>query len=164
MITRERLKSILKYDPLTGHFTRLVKRGRYQIGEIAGTPDKDGYVIVTVDYVLYKGHRLAWFYMTGVWPSDKIDHKDLNKSNNVWLNIREATEFENKHNRTKYANNTSGYKGVYFIKSTGRWSAKIRVRGVLLHLGYFDTPEIAHEVYKTAAEIYHKAFANFGTT
>jgi group I intron endonuclease len=43
--------------------------------------------------------------------------------------------------------NSSGYPGVSFVKKTGRWDAKIKIKGVEEYLGTFDTPEEASEAY-----------------
>lgn len=50
----------------------------------------------------------------------------------------------------------SGYAGVSFKKSIGKWVARIRVtpssvgNDRRIHLGYFDTPEAAHEAVQRA--------------
>lgn len=46
--------------------------------------------------------------------------------------------------RMSAARNTSGFKGVYFFKRTGRWMANLRVNGTSQHLGYFDTADMAN--------------------
>lgn len=44
------------------------------------------------------------------------DHKDRNGLNNQRSNLRAATISQNKANRGRNKNNTSGYKGVYWDK------------------------------------------------
>ncbi len=74
MITQQRLKELLIYDPDSGHFINKVSRGRGgKIGAIAGSPDKDGYIIIGIDRKSYKAHRLAFLYMEGYMPT-KVDH------------------------------------------------------------------------------------------
>lgn len=59
------------------------------------------------------------------------------------------------HGRRQNTNNTSGYKGVYLYKKTGRWRAKIGYDYRYVHLGYFDTAKEAAQAYKDAAiELY----------
>lgn len=46
-------------------------------------------------------------------------------------------------NRRKQKNNTSGYIGVWFHKSSGKWAAGIGMDGKYIHLKYHETPEFA---------------------
>ena len=47
-------------------------------------------------------------------------------------------------------------------KSAKKWVAQISVNNKGKHLGYFNCPIEAHEVYKTAANQLHGDFANHG--
>lgn len=49
--------------------------------------------------------------------------------------------------------NKSGFLGVSPNRS--RWSASIMVLGRKLHLGTFDTPELAHAAYLEAKRAHH---------
>lgn len=72
-------------------------------------------------------------------------------------NCRWATDSEQAFNKTKMKNNKSGKTGVTFNISVGKWAANIRVKGVLLHLGYFDTIEEAIAVRENSEiQIYGK--------
>lgn len=157
-LTVSRLKDILQYCPDTGVFRFKVRRGRIPAGSIAGTYHRGGYVIIRIDYFLYRAHRLAWLYMTGGWPK-RIDHKDLNKHNNRWSNLREATSSENLANQAAPKTNTSGYKGVTWHRQRRRWQAGIQVNGRHKHLGLFADPEEAHSAYVVAAQKYFGQFA-----
>jgi group I intron endonuclease len=46
--------------------------------------------------------------------------------------------------RMSTVRNTSGFKGVSLFKRTGKWAASLRVNKVQIHLGYFDTAELAN--------------------
>ena len=108
ILTQVELKELLHYAPDTGGF--LWRKGRSNVvaGTRAGTPDKDGYVIIRIDKRHYRAHRLAWFYVIGVWPRAIIDHINRNPFDNRFCNLREATHSQNQHNRSMQANNTTG--------------------------------------------------------
>jgi len=93
----------------------------------------------------------------------EVDHIDGNGLNNRKRgpggNLRLATPSENRCNRGRQANNTSGYKGVSWDKSRQLWTAHIRVNNEQKNLGRYKTPEDAYEAYKSAAKVWH---GNFG--
>ena len=98
MLTGSRLEQLLNDDQETGIFTWRGGHKKVRAGMIAGTPDKDGYICIKIDQIMYKAHRLAWLWMTGDWPTEEVDHKDLDKSNNRFGNLREATHSQNNIN------------------------------------------------------------------
>lgn len=93
---------------------------------------------------------------------EQVDHIDGNPLNNTRPNLRVATNVQNNANKGKTKRNTSGYKGVSFEKSRNKWQAEIMVDGRRIHLGRYDTPELAYEAYCEAALEYNREFANFG--
>ena len=136
VISQEQLKGLLHYDPDTGVFTRLVSTaGHVKVGDVAGTHEKSGYIRISVKNKQYRAHRLAWFYMKGVWPKNQIDHDDHVRHNNRWNNLFEATNQDNSKNQTKRKTNTSGITGVYWNKPLGKWEGKIKVDGKSKYLG-----------------------------
>ena len=162
MVTQVRLKELLSYNPLTGQFIRLIATGRHgchKVGEVAGHLRNDGKIDIKVSDKKYKAHRLAWFYMTGVWPTEEIDHIDLNKSNNRWDNLREATHVQNQYNKRKSPLNKSGYKGVSWCKQTQKWRAQIVADKKHKNIGRYDTLQEAYVAYCAAALIHHGKFA-----
>ena len=158
MITQKRLKELLDYDEITGVFTWKAKSSSKTIvGSVAGHLRKDGYRDIGVDGRLYLAHRLAWFYMHGVWPKDKLDHKDTIGIDNWLDNLREVNHSENMMNqRAPHINNKCGFLGVCYNKALSKFKSHIRVNGKLKHLGYFTTPEEAHQAYLTAKRELHK--------
>ena len=159
-LTAERVRELLNYAPETGVFTWRVNRGgTANSGSVAGHIDQDGYGRICVDGPHYVASRLAWLYMTGNEPPNTVDHRDLNKVNNRWSNLRAATVLQNMRNRSKYRNNTSGFKGVCRHKPGGKFKAQISVNGRRVHLGCFDTAEAAYAVYCEAAKKLHGEFA-----
>ena len=162
-IKLERLREVLRYDSDNGEFWWRVKPSKYahrvDISNPAGFVKPDGYRQIKIDGVTYREHRLAWLYVHGEWPAEQIDHIDLDRSNNRIDNLREATHSENMCNSSLYANNKSGFKGVYWNKKLRRWMARIGVSGKLIYIGLFDCPSVAHDAYCEAAKKYHGEFA-----
>jgi hypothetical protein len=148
-LTQSRLKELFHYNNETGLFTFLYSRptSRYLKGKIAGASDcQYGYINLFVDGKLYRAHRIAWLYMTGKWPSEKIDHKNGVTDDNRWCNLREATNGENLQNMRKARkDNSTGFLGVY--PCNGRFRAAISVSGKKYHLGYHDNAEDAYAAY-----------------
>lgn len=163
MLTQDRLKHLLRYDPETGDFTRLIYRGG-PIRDKAGSIDAKGYVNITVDMRTYKAHRLAWLYMTGKFPDCEVDHRDRNKSNNRWKNLRAATDVENAQNASLRRDNRSGFKGVGYNKRENVWRARINCNGKSILLGRYRTREEAAAAYASAAKIFHGEFAHVATS
>lgn len=89
----------------------------------------------------------------------QVDHRNGNKSDNRKQNLRRCTNTENQHNVGRRPDNTSGYKGVGRYKSGNKWIARICCDGKRKHLGYYDTPEQAAQVYNEAAIRLHGEFA-----
>ena len=150
ILTQARLKELLKYDPKTGLFTWLVYRGGPAIkGATAGCLDSNGYIKITVDYHVYKAHRLAFLYMTGSMPVE-VDHENHIKNDNKWGNLLQSSRAENARNQSMHSTNTSGVMGVCWCKIYKKWRARIHVKGRNKFLGYFDTFDDASEARKTA--------------
>lgn len=117
------------------------------------------YRIIKIYGKAYPAHRLAFLYMTGKFPSEQVDHKDLNGLNNRWDNLRPATRTQNSWNCKAQINNTSGFKGAYLDNRWGRYQALIRVNGKSKSLGYFDTAKEAGAAYAVAAKNYFGEFS-----
>lgn len=158
-ITQDELKEWLRYDPVTGVFTRL-KGGRWNrdAGTQAGTRSKNWYVKIYLLGTFYHAHRLAWFYMTGNWPEGEIDHINREKSDNRWANLREATASQNLLNKLAQTNSGTGIRGVHYYKSRNQWVPYINENGKLRRLGYYATLEEAQRVREEAAMRLHGAF------
>lgn len=153
----------LSYNPETGVFVWARNSTRVKIGDIAGTPDRKGYIRIRVGSKKYAAHRLAWIAAKGSDPGEyQIDHINGVKSDNRIENLRLATNTENQRNKGRYACKKSGSKGVYWNKSNSSFHAAIRVDGRLKHLGYFATADEARKAYAIAAERFHGEFKNLG--
>lgn len=159
-LTADELRERLHYDPETGIFRwRKTPRPGF-VGKEAGYIDTHGYAIISIDFVAWKAHRLAFLYMTGEWPKETIDHRNMRKSDNRWSNLRDATAAQNQANNPKYSCNTSGAKGV-FVRPNGRYRAAIRKNYKLFHIGTFATLAEASAAYAVA---HAEAFGEFSQT
>lgn len=156
MLTQERLKELLDYDPDTGAFTWKVNRtAGIKVGDIAGT-NNQGYIMIRVDGKKYSAHRLAWLYVYGCWPTNEIDHINRVRGDNRSCNLREVTKQENGWNQSMYKSNKSGFTGVHWSQKESCWVAQIQKRGSKMTLGRYDTPEEANAAYVRAKAEYHK--------
>lgn len=161
-ITQAELKEMLRYDPETGAFTWRVSYRRAREGAVAGAMDGSGYVRIKINGTPYKAHRLAWFYMTGVWPEGDMDHRNRIRSDNRWNNLRQATRGENNWNTPIRADNKSGIKGVCWDPRSRRWRTSLWIGGKQRCLGLFSTLGEASQVVRAAREKHHGPFANHG--
>lgn len=157
-LTQDRLREALDYDPLTGVFTWKIATGCVTVGDIADCRHRNGYIKVSIDDKRYLAHRLVFLYMTGSMPKDTVDHINMDKSDNRWDNLREATYSQNGCNRKVKKNSGTGFKGVYKYRHYDRYSARITYQGVRYNLGYYATPEEAHKAYCAKAEELHREF------
>lgn len=147
MIYRDRLRALLHYDPMTGQFRwynrpKFSKGRTIEFGSLAGHRTAHGYITIRIDGKSYYAHRLAWFYVTGDWPAEEIDHINRIGTDNRFANLRLAARQQNVANRTRRRDNRSGFKGVYVARS-GRFVAQITVNRRAVHLGTFATAEEA---------------------
>lgn len=89
---------------------------------------------------------------------ETVDHKDGNTLDCRKENLRFSTHAENMRNCKIYTNNTSGIKGVQWHTRIGKWTAQIRVDGVLKHLGYHADIKDAEAAYTKASKEFHGEF------
>lgn len=86
-LSHKRLQQVLHYTPETGTFCWT---GVYRLipdGVRADRPSSQGYHYLSLDGGNYLAHRLAWFYMTGEWPTRIVRHRDETRANNAWRNL-----------------------------------------------------------------------------
>ena len=126
----------------------------------AGSVGANGYISIYIRHKNYYAHRLIYQIHHNMEIIDgKIDHIDRNRLNNNPNNLRLCTQSENASNRTKQANNSSGFKGVSYRKDRNRWLAKITKNGKPFHLGLFMTADEAAMAYKIASIEIHGDFS-----
>jgi hypothetical protein len=137
-------------------FWRIKPRKGVAIGTRAGYAGANNgqYWIIGFKERTYLAHRLIWFYHTGRWPRDQIDHQDGNPRNNRIQNLRECSDAENKQNLGD-RRRSNPYTGVYQRRDCGLYEARITVNKQQHALGYFETPEAARDAYLAAKRIHH---------
>ncbi len=129
--------------------------------------DETGYAVTSLPRVEgKKRNQLLHRMLCGLERGDGLqaDHINRDRLDNRRANLRVAKASENGRNRSLYANNSSGYKGVSFDKKAGKWEASIKVDYRKKFLGYFDTPEEAATAYDEAARRVHGLFASPNST
>jgi hypothetical protein len=128
-----------------------VNRRRAIKGKEAGYIDR-GYFKIKFHCNPYCVHRIVYFLCTGIDPEEKqIDHKDGDRLNNKFSNLRLATSSQNVYNSKQRKDNTSGVTGVFWSKSTEKYEVNIYNKGRLLKLGRFYDKDEAVAV-RIAAE------------
>jgi hypothetical protein len=170
-LTAEYVRECLDYDAETGlftwknrpreHFKSHNSFGSWNskcAGKYAGFI-QHGYLIIKLNSISYRAHRLAWLFFYGKWPKHQIDHDDGNRSNNRISNLNDVPNSKNSKNRKLNVNNKSGHAGVFLQKNI--WISCIRVNSKPIHLGSFKNLDEAIKVRK-AAEIQYGFHKNHG--
>lgn len=153
-LTAQQVRDALDYEPDTGTFRwrRNPRGGSKKAGDVAGYLMNQGYWCIMIGGKSYLAHRLAWLHVKGVWPSLLIDHENGNKSDNRFVNLREADEGQNTWN--------SDRRGWYRRSGRGKpFGAKINPNGTQIYLGSFDTINEARSAYLKASQEHYGQFS-----
>lgn len=151
MLTQKELKSMLDYNEKTGKFVWKIAKKGLEKGSLAGNIRPDKYRRIAINNKIYYEHRLVWLYVHGTFPTHCIDHINRNPSDNRICNLRLATQKQNLENQSLNRKNTSGFKGVSFMKTRNKYRASLTHNSKTYHLGIFKTAEEASIAYKNAA-------------
>jgi len=81
----------------------------------------------------------------------QCDHIDGNGLNNQKENLRSVTPRQNQQNQ--HAPKSSKFPGISLQKRDGKYRAKIKINGVGIHIGTFDSEDEAARQYLTACKI-----------
>jgi hypothetical protein len=92
----------------------------------------------------YYAHRVAFALMEGRWPK-VIDHKNRDRSDNRWVNIRECSQSENTSNRNYVGTKSSKFRGV--SKRNRMWLARCKGKDI----GCFEKEYDAATAYNFVA-------------
>lgn len=167
-VTAAALREALEYDPQTGVFrwrhrpnARACENTRFA-GRVAGSVNSEGYSEIRLNGARLLAHRAAWLFIYGEWPQLQIDHLNGQRGDNRILNLRLASNRQNKWNSRTPKNNRCGAKGVRQCPVTLKWRAAIHKDGTTYHLGYHASRETASAAYLAKARELFGEFANAG--
>ena len=153
------------YCPDTGVVTRKITSHNGFKNSPAGFVEEQGYRRIGYYDKKYAANRLIWCWMTSVDPGPfEVDHKDRNRDNNMWENLRLSTSPQNNSNK-KRRSSQNKYKGVCKANKNSL-RALGKVNGKSIHLGTFSTQEEAARAYdQHAIKVYGEfAHLNFPDT
>lgn len=114
-------------------------------------PNLNGYLRGNLFGRLMLSHRAAFAIMEGRWPN-QVDHINGVRSDNRWLNLREATNKQNQYNSASAKGSSSKYVGVSFDSKAGKWAAYLCPEGKKIHLGYAEDELSAAKMRDAAAQ------------
>ena len=140
-------------------FWKKKKSPSVNLFEKAGSAsEKDRYLRVMINKQSYKVHRLVFLLHHGYMPR-YIDHINGDTFDNRIANLRDATYAQNNQNAKIRKDSTSGVKGVFLHKASGKWAASCQVNKKRQHLGLFATIEEAEKAVKSFRNQHHGEFA-----
>ncbi|PTT98159.1 hypothetical protein DBR45_34675 [Pseudomonas sp. HMWF031] len=134
----QEVKSRLSYNPSTGEFVWVAENKMHPrlTGKPAGTI-RDGYVVIKIGGSAFRGHRIAWYMMTGEQPKI-IDHINGITTDNRFENLRNVGFSENAKNHGKEKGPSGLPVGVRILPS-GRYQARITCDKKVHYLGTFNS-------------------------
>lgn len=175
VLDSEKLKTLVNYDHKSGEFTWLPRDvSRFECAahsktwnsrwawKRAGALRPDGYISICIEGKSYQAHRLAWLFVHGLMPEQQIDHINMNRSDNRIINLRDVHQSINQQNRYVRKKLSALPTGVCVFKRNLKrpYQAKIWKNGKTIHLGYFETADLAHSAYIKARKDIHPGYVN----
>lgn len=154
MIEAHELKKYLEYDPEKGTLTWLRREVKSKADKSFNTrcsgksaysryqpKGRELYYKVVLLKKHYYAHRVCWAIHYGEWPKDGmvVDHINGDGSDNRICNLRVVKQSENARNCKLSKNNTSGFNGVWFSNTYGKWVAELKVNRKKRRIGSYKT-------------------------
>jgi hypothetical protein len=96
-----------------------------QVGTVRKLPDGTSQIHMKLpDGKSYLLHRVIYALMTGEWPTRMITHKNGDRTDNRWKNLKESDQGELNRKAKIRSDNTTGIKGVSWIESRGYYEVR----------------------------------------
>ena len=86
---------------------------------------------------------MDYHYHNGFKRGTHVDHINGDTTDNRKINLRYVNDVQSAYNRKRRKDNSSGFKGVHFHKSTKKWQAAINANKKRIYLGLFENKEDA---------------------
>ncbi len=167
MLTKEIVRELLDYDPVSGKLTwkeRDAKwfkdnsrwtaedcckawNSRYANKEAFTSINTHGYLQGTILGKVKRAHQIIFLWMTGEFCS-LIDHEDQNKLNNAWYNLKKSNKSKNGKNQKLNINNKSGQTGVTWSNIRGKWEVRILGKFIGYYLEFDEAVKIRKDKEK----------------
>jgi hypothetical protein len=154
---------MLSFNKITGEFFWIKpnKHHRDLTNTLAGCPaakNNKYYWVIQINGKKYKRGHLVYFLTHGEWPKPCLDHINGNSLDDRPENLRKATITENAWNHKNRKRRIDLPMGVR-VNCSGRFSARIAYKGKQIHLGAFDTPQDASNIYQLKRKELYGQFA-----
>lgn len=135
------------------------ERVLYQAGARSIWLHHTGYAYTKIEGKIHSVHRLLVQLIYGPIPKGfEVDHKNRDRLDNRWRNLRLVLKAHNAANCKKPKSNSTGFKGVHFHKKNKRFVAYIG-KSPRVYLGSFKTAELAARAYNKAAKSRYGKYA-----
>lgn len=148
------------YETETGNIYHRNNTVSGKAGKDATKKHIGGYRSIKIGKKEFLAHRIIFMYMKGYFPT-QVDHKNHNRSDNRWKNLRDVQHIDNCKNQSMSKSNTSTITGVALHKPTGKYRAYINKDYKQIHLGLFETIEEAKKA-RNNANIKYQYHENHG--
>lgn len=116
----------------------------------------EGYLVIKINGIGFRAHRLAWFMHYGIQPNI-IDHKNGNTLDNRITNLRNVSASENAKNHGRIINSKDLPCGIRKMTS-GKYQARISADNKQIYLGTFDSIHSAKSAYIEKRRMLFKEF------
>jgi len=133
------------------------RTGPYK-GRLAGKIDAKGYLLVMVDGIRLRAHRVVYALRYNEWPKQQIDHINGVKTDNRIKNLRLASNSLNQQNKIQPNGKTvTGSRGVSFTPNSkvNPYRVEIQIDGNRHYIGAFPSIEAAEQAYIKAKKVLH---------
>ena len=130
-------------------------------GKTVTIDDEDFHIIKDKKLRLFRSHKNLYVSTRNTFihrlilnapKNRKVDRINSNTLDNRKCNLRLCTNSQNCMNKHIQSNNSTGYKGVSYIKSRRKYETRIKAGNLKIWLGYYRTAAEAYQVYCEAVE------------